>query len=223
VGAAEEVVTPDRIVIEPSERRQAVLRIIRGARKRLGLTIFRCNERRPRRGACRHRARRGRGRAAHAAGQRLAAPPDELRTRLDVWAPRQRGTVRRPPNTTPHRGRQRSLLVASFNLTRKCFHDTCDFAVVTHDPDAVTDAWRLRADLAKLRCRPRRRDRGSWSDRSGRPGGARSALERHLADRHHRPQLDDARVLRILKQGRQACGRHTSARGWWRREAHGKI
>ena len=34
----------DRIVIEPAERRQAVLAIIRGARKRLGLTIFRCND-----------------------------------------------------------------------------------------------------------------------------------------------------------------------------------
>ena len=35
----------DRVVIDPSHRRAAVLQVIRSARRRLGLTIFRCNDR----------------------------------------------------------------------------------------------------------------------------------------------------------------------------------
>src|SRR5262245_20018101 len=35
---------PDRIVIAPEDRRAAVVEIIRGARRRIGLSLFRCND-----------------------------------------------------------------------------------------------------------------------------------------------------------------------------------
>jgi cardiolipin synthase A/B len=146
-------VTRDRAVIAPTERRAAVLRVIRGARRRLGLTMFRCND--------------ADVLAAVAAAVDRGVEVDVLLTRrASGWKrrlDRLEQTLRRMgahvarhgARATKHHAKyivadEGPLLVASFNLTRKCFHDTCDFAVVTHDPAAVTDAWRLfDADLAR--------------------------------------------------------------------------
>lgn len=231
MGAAEEVVTPDRIVIEPAERRQAVLRVIRGARKRLGLTIFRCNDAEV---LDEVRIAIARGvvvdvlltRRASGWRRRL----DELRTRLERMGA---NVTRHGPRATKHHAKyivadSGPLLVASFNLTRKCFNDTCDFAVVTADPDAVTDAWRLfETDLAK-RTLPASAARHSrlvvgpeWAGRAVRD--LLSSATSRIAIIDHK--LDDVRVLRILKQkAREGVQvEHIGTRMVAGREAHGKI
>jgi cardiolipin synthase A/B len=231
VGAAEEIVTADRIVIEPAERRQAVLRIIRGARKRLGLTIFRCNDAEV---LDEVRIAIARGvvvdvlltRRASGWRRRL----DELRGRLEHMG----ATVtRHGPRATKHHAKyivadSGPLLVASFNLTRKCFHDTCDFAVVTADPGAVTDAWRLfESDLAR-RVLPESAARHSrlvvgpeWAGPAVRE--LLSSAERRIAIIDHK--LDDVRVRRILAQKVRDGVRvdHIGTHVVGGREAHGKI
>ena len=122
--------TRDTVVIEPAERRAAVLRVIRGARRRLALTIFRCNDADvlDAVGAAVDRGvdvdvlltRRARGWR-----RRL----DRLRLRLERMGVR---VTRHGAGTTKHHAKytvadRGPLLVASFNLTRKCFSRTCDF------------------------------------------------------------------------------------------------
>jgi len=231
VGDAEAVVTADRVVIEPRERREAVLRIIRGARKRLGLTIFRCNDAEV---LDEVRIAIARGvvvdvlltRRASGWRRRL----DELRTRLERMGA---SVTRHGPRTTKHHAKyivadSGPLLVASFNLTRKCFNDTCDFAVVTADPDAVTDAWRLfESDLAK-RTLPDSAARHSrlvvgpeWASRAVRD--LLSSATGRIAIIDHK--LDDVRVLRILKQKAREGVRveHLGTRMVGSREAHGTM
>jgi cardiolipin synthase len=120
------------------------------------------------------------------------------------------------------------LLVASYNLTRKCFSRTCDFGVVTWDSATVADAWRLfNADLARRRlpaptARPSRLVIG--------PEAAAPAVQALLGDarRHIRildHKLDDPRVTRLLEQKARDGVRveHLAARVVGRHDAHGKM
>lgn len=223
--------TADRIVIEPAERRAAVLRIIRGARKRLGLTIFRCNDAEV---LDEVRVAIARGvevdvlltRRASGWRRRL----DELRGRLERMGA---NVTRHGPRATKHHAKyivadSGPLLVASFNLTRKCFHDTCDFAVVTSDPGTVTDAWRLfESDLAR-RVLPESAARHSrlvvgpeWAGRTVRD--LLSRAERKIAIIDHK--LDDPQVLRILARKAREGVRveHIATRVVGGRTAHGKV
>jgi phosphatidylserine/phosphatidylglycerophosphate/cardiolipin synthase-like enzyme len=97
---------------------------------------------------------------------------------------------------------QGPLVVASFNLTRKCFSETCDFAVMTWDPEAVTDAWRLfDADLLRRRLPPA----AARSRLVIGPDWAMTAVRNLLSEatqsiRIIDHKLDDPRVLRLLRQ-----------------------
>ncbi len=223
--------TFDRVVIEPAERRAAVLRVIRGARRRLGLTIFRCND----------PAVLDEVRAAIARGVEV----DVLLTRRASGWRRRLDRVRAllehmGARVTPHGSRATKhhakyivadhgpLLVASFNLTRKCFHETCDFAVETSDPEAVLDAWRLfEADLA-------RRDLPPTASRSSRlvvaPEWAGKAVRTLLKSATRRiaiidHKLDDPKVRRILAAKAREGVRvdHIATRVVAGRIAHGKV
>jgi cardiolipin synthase A/B len=223
--------TRDRVVIEPPERRAAVLRLIRGARRRLALTIFRCNDADvlDAVGAAVERGvevdvlltRRARGWR-----RRL----DRLRVRLERMGVR---VTRHGARATKHHAKyavadRGPLLVASYNLTRKCFSRTCDFGVLTWDPTAVADAWRLfDADLARRRLPPQ-------ALQSSRlvvgPEAAAPAVQALLGDarRHIRildHKLDDPRVKRLLRQKARAGVRvdHLATRIVGRRDAHGKM
>ncbi len=146
-------VLADRVVIAPKERRQAVLDVVRGARRRLGLTIFRCNDE-----AILDEIRRAIDRGVEV-DVLLTRRASGWRRRLDVLHDdlmRMGAHVtRHGPRATKHHAKyivadSGPLLVASFNLTRRCPTRTCDFGVVTWDPAAVTDAWRLfEADVAR--------------------------------------------------------------------------
>lgn len=223
--------TYDRVVIAPAERRAAVLRVIAGARRRLGLTIFRCNDPLVLDAV---KAAVARGvevdvlltRRASGWRRRL----DRLRALLEHMGVR----------VTPHGARATKhhakyivadhgpLLVASYNLTRKCFHDTCDFAVETSDPDAVLDAWRLfDADLARrglplsAAAHSRLVVGPEWAGATVR--GLLAGAERSVEIIDHK--LDDPRVRRILAARQREGVRvdHLATRIVAGRTAHGKI
>jgi phosphatidylserine/phosphatidylglycerophosphate/cardiolipin synthase-like enzyme len=223
--------TRDKVVIEPAERRAAVLRVIHGARRRLALTIFRCNDADVL-DAVEAAVERGvevdvlLTRRARGWRRRL----DRLRLRLERMGVR---VTRHGARTTKHHAKyavadRGPLLVASFNLTRKCFSRTCDFGVITWDPVAVADAWRLfEADLARQRL-------PAPASRSSRlvigPEAAAPAVHALLvaARRHIRildHKLDDPRVKRILRQKARDGVRveHVATRVVGRHDAHGKM
>lgn len=223
--------TRDRVVIEPAERRAAVLRVIRGARRRLGLTIFRCNDA----GVLDEVAAAvDRGvevdvlltRKARGWARRL----DKLHLQLERLGAR---VTRHGERATKHHAKyivadHGPLVVASFNLTRKCFAHTCDFAVLTWDVDAVTDAWRLfDADLARQSLPPTPPPASrlvvgpNWASRAVRDliAGARHSVR--IIDH----KLDDPRVTRLLRQKARDGVRvqHIGHRIVHGRTAHGKI
>lgn len=223
--------TRDRIVIEPAERRAAVLRVVRGARRRLGLTIFRCNDEEVL--------------AEVAAAVARGVEVDVLLTRrASGWRrrlDRLRVTLERMgARVTPHGARatkhhakyvvadEGPLLVASFNLTRKCFEHTCDFALETRDPAAVVDAWRLfDADLARrpLPIAAATHSRlvvgPEWAGDTVR--GLLGSAERRIVIIDHK--LDDPRVRRILAAKAREGVRvdHVATRVVGGKTAHGKV
>lgn len=221
----------DVVVIAPVERRAAVLRLIRGARRRLGLTIFRCNDLDV---LSEVAAAVARGvevdvlltRRASGWRRRL----DKLQQHLHRMGAR---VTRHGARATKHHAKylvadEGPLLVASYNLTRKCFHDTCDFAVVTHDPAAVSDAWRLfDADLAK-RALPA--TAGAQSRLVVGPEWAGTAVRAMLAGAREHIRIidhkcDDPRVRRLLAaKGREGVRvEHLGQRVLDGRTAHGKL
>ncbi len=222
---------PDRIIITPLERRAAVLRVIGGARRRLGLTIFRCDDADVLAAVA---AAVARGvevdilltRRARGWKRRLDQLADTL-TRVGAQV------TRHGARATKHHAKyivadEGPLLVASFNLTRKCFRDTWDFAVVTHDPAAVRDAWRLfDADLAR---QPLPAAAGAqsrlivgpeWAGPRVRAliGGARECIR--IIDH----KFDDPRVRRLLAAKAREGVRieHLGQRVLDGRAAHGKL
>lgn len=223
--------TRDRIVIQPHERRAAVLRVIRGAKRRLGLTIFRCNDADVLDAVA---AAVDRGvevdvlltRRARGWARRL----DKLHLRLERLGAR---VTRHGGRATKHHAKyivadHGPLVVASFNLTRKCFAHTCDFAVLTWDPDAVTDAWRLfDADLARqpLPLEAARESRlvvgPDWASSAVRDliAGARKSIR--IIDH----KMDDPRVTRLLKRKARDGVRveHIGHRVVHGLTAHGKV
>ena len=219
------------MVIAPAERRAAVLRVIRGARRRLGLTIFRCNDPQV---LDEVRAAVERGVEVDVLLTRRASGWRRRLDRLRVALERLGARV------TPHGVRATKhhakyivadhgpLLVASFNLTRKCFHDTVDFAVETTDPAAVLDAWRLfDADLARRGLPPSAANNSrlvvgpDWAGSAVRD--LLASAERRIAIIDHK--LDDPRVKRILAAKVREGVRvdHLATRVVDGRTAHGKL
>lgn len=221
----------DAVVIEPADRRAAVIDVVRGARRRLGLTIFRCNDE----GVLAEIAaaiRRGvevdvlLTRRARGWRRRL----DRLKVRLERMGAR---VTRHGERTTKHHAKyivadHGPLLVASFNLTRRCFRATCDFAVRTHDPAAVTDAWRLfEADLSR---RPLPAQAGHRSRLIVAPEWAGASVRQLLEGARERiaiidHKLDDPRVRRLLARKAREGVRvdHVARRVVGGRDAHGKL
>lgn len=139
-------VAPERLALSPPERRAAVLGLIRGAQRRIALTIFRCND--------------------YTVLDEIGGALDRG-VRVDVLlTQRPRGWRREPdglPGVLARMGAhvQRYLhpersyhakfmvaddgpgLVGSLNLTRGCFERTSDFALVTRDPGVVAGLWHL--------------------------------------------------------------------------------
>jgi len=134
-------VTPDRLVVSVGERRAILLDVIRRARSRITLSLFRCNDAgifeelaaATRRGVAvevlvTSRAKGGR-RKLDQLWSALGETGATLRTYTD-------------PVVKYHAkylvADEGPALVASLNLTKKCFRRTCDAVVVTHDPAVVS-------------------------------------------------------------------------------------
>ena len=141
-------IPPDRLILAVDERRGAILDVIRNAQRRLVLSLFRCNDEAifneltyaVDRGVAvevitTSRIKGGKGKL------------EQLREALD-----QTGATVRTYNDPVVKYHAKYIVaddgpavVASLNLTRKCFRKTCDGLVITHDPVIVNDLRRLMA------------------------------------------------------------------------------
>lgn len=129
----------ERFVAGPGARRRAVVRLIRSARRRLALSIFRCDDEavldalveRVRHGVSVRVVMTGRAKGSGRDLDRLHAAL--VGAGVDV----RRG----PPGIKYHAkyviADDDQALVGSLNFTRRCFERTCDFLVVTGDQDVV--------------------------------------------------------------------------------------
>lgn len=132
--------TPERLVIEPAGRRRAVLDVIRAARRRLVLSIFRCDD------ALVLQALAGasaRGVAVSAIVTARASAAARDLDRVFDWLSAHGIEVRRPVAPAKYHAKyviadERVGLIASLNYTAKCFARTCDFLLVTRDPAVVS-------------------------------------------------------------------------------------
>ena len=143
----------DDVIVAQDQRRDAVLRVIGAARKRLILSVFRCDDLEVIDGladALRRKVRveiliTGRAKGWQQRLQRLWVLLESMGATLHRYA---------DPVVKYHAkyivADQGPALVASLNLTRKCFTSTVDFVVTTHDPGVVSGLTRLfDADCGK--------------------------------------------------------------------------
>ena len=139
---------PDRLILAVDERRGAILDIIRKARKRLVLSLFRCND------------EAIFDELSHAVERDVAVEVittsrakggqsriEKLRESLE-----RTGAIVKTYNDPVVKYHAKYIVaddgpavVASLNFTRKCFWKTCDGIVITHDPAIVSDLQRLMA------------------------------------------------------------------------------
>jgi phosphatidylserine/phosphatidylglycerophosphate/cardiolipin synthase-like enzyme len=139
--------------VAQEQRRDAVLRVIGAARKRLILSVFRCDDLEVIDGladALRRKVRveiliTGRAKGWQQRLQRLWVLLESMGATLHRYA---------DPVVKYHAkyivADLGPALVASLNLTRKCFTSTVDFVVTTHDPGVVSGLTRLfDADCGK--------------------------------------------------------------------------
>ena len=136
----------DDVIVAQDQRRDAVLRVIGAARKRLILSVFRCDDLEVIDGladALRRKVRveiliTSRAKGWRQRLQRLWVLLESMGATLHRYA---------DPVVKYHAkyivADQGPALVASLNLTRKCFTSTVDFVVTTHDPDVVSGLTRL--------------------------------------------------------------------------------
>jgi phosphatidylserine/phosphatidylglycerophosphate/cardiolipin synthase-like enzyme len=144
--------TPDRLITAVEERRPALLEVIRQARRRITLSLFRCNDDQV---LDELAAASGRGVAVEVLITSRAKGGKKKIERL--WrALEHTGATVRPYTDPVVKYHAKYLIaddgpavVASLNLTKKCFSKTCDAMVVTHDPAVVDGLRRLwEADCA---------------------------------------------------------------------------
>lgn len=146
--AASAPVRPDLLILSPAERRDTLLHVIRGARKRLVLSLFRCDDDKILEELSEALERNVKveallTRRAKGWEKRLK---DLHRSLEDLGA-----IVRRyEGNGSKTKYHAKYLvaddgpaLVGSLNFTSKCFRETCDFLLVTHDPAVVGGLLRL--------------------------------------------------------------------------------
>lgn len=135
----------DRIVTSTLERRDAVLGVIRGAQQRLGLSLFRCNDdaifdelgRAVARGVDVEVLTTARAKGGRKKMEKLWKALAETRATVHTYA---------DPVVKYHAKylvADDVAVVASLNLTRKCFSRTCDALVITEDPAVVSGLQQL--------------------------------------------------------------------------------
>ena len=138
----------ERVVTAPRDRRDALVEVILGARRRLSLSLFRCNDdvifealrQAVRRGVVVDVLMTGRAKGGR---KRLDTLRDALiRTGANVHEYGDPVVKYHAKYLVADDG---PAVVASLNCTRKCFNKTSDCLVVTYDPDVVSGLQRLIA------------------------------------------------------------------------------
>ena len=144
--------TPDRLITAVDERRPALVDVIRGARRHITLSLFRCNDDQVLEELAAATAR------GVAVDVLITSRAKGGRKKIEkVWRALEKtgATVRaytdpvvkyHPKYLVADDG---PAIVASLNFTKKCFRKTCDALVVTYDPAVVNGLRRLwTADCA---------------------------------------------------------------------------
>ena len=140
-----EIAVHDRIVIDPAERRDAFLRLIEEARERIVLSMFRCTDFRIMDALAESL---GRGvRVDLLLTQRAKGWEKKIRA-LGLYLEGMGANVHRygVPGVKYHAKylvADKKAIVASLNLTAKCFESTADFLLMTDDPPIVSSLLRL--------------------------------------------------------------------------------
>ncbi len=143
VSAAAEVhpPPPEHLVLEPERRRDTVIEVIRAARQRLILSVFRCTDYLVVDELAEAASRKIRVEALltpRAKGQE-AKKLEELGTVLESAGVE---VFRYHDPIVKYHAKYMvaddgPALVSSLNFTAKCFTNTCDFQLVTHDPAVI--------------------------------------------------------------------------------------
>ncbi len=148
-----ETETPDRLVTAVEDRRPALLDVIRQARRRITLSLFRCNDDElfnelaaaTARGVAVEVLVTSRAKGGKKKMEKLWR--DLERTGATLKAYTDPVVKYHPKYLVADEG---PAVVASLNFTRKCFRKTCDALVITHDPAVVSGLRRLwAADCAR--------------------------------------------------------------------------
>ena len=221
----------ERVIVEPGERRPAVIAVIDSARERLDLSVFRCDddavldalERAVRRGVRVRALVTGRAKGSKAQLKRLR----KMLEALGVDVRRYGDTIVRyhAKYIVADDG---PAVVASLNFTRKCFKSTCDFMLLSGDESLVAALRQVfEADWESAPYRPAgaRADRlivGPEQARAGFVALVNRATRRiRLID----PKISDPAMLLLLKK-REAEGIQLDIRGrsgLGSLVAHGKL
>jgi len=129
--------TEERVVVDPKERRAAVIEVVRAARRRLRLSLFRCNDeglieeltKAAERGVTVEALVTQRAKGWQKRLDRVREKLSDVGVTVHVYA---------DPVVKYHAkfivADTGPSLVGSLNFTRKCFKRTSDFLVVTGDP-----------------------------------------------------------------------------------------
>jgi phosphatidylserine/phosphatidylglycerophosphate/cardiolipin synthase-like enzyme len=141
-------VPSDSVRTAPADRRRAVLDVLRRARRRLELSMFRCDDAEVLTELARATARGVE--VSVLLTPRAKGHPADLETLRSALAATGAAVHRYANPAVKYHAKylvvdEGPAIVASGNFTRKCFERTVDAVVVTHDPDVVAGLRALHA------------------------------------------------------------------------------
>lgn len=151
---ADRGIPPDRLVVSVDERRAVLLDVIRGARRRITLSLFRCND-----DAVFEELTAATARGVTVEVLVTSRAKGGAKKMAKLWRALELTGASLHSYTDPvvkyHPkylvADEGPAIVASLNFTKKCFKKTCDALVVTYDPAVVSDLRRLwTADRSQL-------------------------------------------------------------------------
>lgn len=136
----------DRVVFEMDERRDAIVEVLNSAKKRILMSVFRCADFRILDALA---DALGRGVKVDLLLTPLAKGWEKKLKALGGFLESLGATVHKYSDPVVKYHAKYFLvddgpaLVCSLNLTRKCFTETCDFILITHDPEIVAGLEKL--------------------------------------------------------------------------------
>jgi phosphatidylserine/phosphatidylglycerophosphate/cardiolipin synthase-like enzyme len=143
---AVQVTPPDRLIVSVDDRRPALLEVIGQARRRITLSLFRCND-----AAVFQALKAAVDRGVEVEVLVTSRAKGGKKKMAKLWRALEETGATLHSYTDPvvkyHPkylvADQGPAIVASLNFTRKCFKSTCDALVVTYDAAVVADLRRL--------------------------------------------------------------------------------